>query len=148
MSISPEPGQAPRADDLVDALVQAAFVITAELSKIAAESDLSLTQLRVLGILQDRRLRMSALADYLGLEKSTMSGLVDRAEKRGLLERAPSAGDGRSVEVFLSAKGLRHAAVVRERVRDALSPLIGELGTLEQQRLHRLLDRMRGGREP
>jgi hypothetical protein len=38
--------------------------------------------------LRDRRLKMTALADYLGLEKSTMTGLVDRAEKRGLLERA------------------------------------------------------------
>jgi DNA-binding MarR family transcriptional regulator len=26
---------------------------------------------------------MAELADYLGLEKSTMSGLVDRAERRG-----------------------------------------------------------------
>jgi hypothetical protein len=28
---------------------------------------------------------MTALGDYLGLEKSTMSGLVERAENRGLL---------------------------------------------------------------
>jgi hypothetical protein len=49
----------------------------------------------VLAILRDRRLRMTALADYLGLERSTMTGLVDRAEKRGLLERAPNASDGK-----------------------------------------------------
>ena len=77
-------------DGLVDALVQAAFVTMAVLNKVGADNDLSLTQLRVLAILRDRRLRMTALADYLGLEKSTMTGLVDRAEKRGLLERAPT----------------------------------------------------------
>jgi DNA-binding MarR family transcriptional regulator len=34
-----------------------------------------------------------------------MTGLVDRAEKRGLLQRAPSASDGRAVDVFLSREG-------------------------------------------
>jgi hypothetical protein len=89
-------------DDLVDTLVQSAFATMAVLTRIAAEHDLSLTQLRVLAILRDRRPRMTALADYLGLEKSTMSGLVDRAERRGLLERVPGAGDGRAVDVQLS----------------------------------------------
>ena len=38
-----------------------------ELARIlAADHDLSLTQLRVLGILRDRRLKMSELASYLG----------------------------------------------------------------------------------
>src|ERR1700750_1101806 len=100
------------ADDLRDNLVQVSFGVMAVLNRAAAEHDLSLTQLRVLGILRDRRLRVSALAGYLGLEKATMSGLVDRAEKRGLLQRAPGAGDGRAVDVFLSAAG---AALV-ERV--------------------------------
>jgi len=81
-------------EELVDALAQAAFVTMAVLNKIGADNDLSLTQLRVCGILRDRRPRMAALADYLGLEKSTMTGLVDRAEKRGLMARAPSADDG------------------------------------------------------
>ena len=77
----------------------------AVLSKVGADHDLSLTQLRVLAILRDRRLGMTALADYLGLEKSTMSGLVDRAEKRGLLERAPNGEDGRAVDVLPQPRG-------------------------------------------
>src|SRR5215469_16850320 len=76
---------------LVDALVQVSFATMAVLNKTAADHDLSLTQLRVVGILADRRLRMTALAAYLGLEKSTLSGLIDRAEKRGILMRLPSA---------------------------------------------------------
>lgn len=40
----------------------------AVLTKVAADNELSLTQLRVLAILRDRRLRMTALAGYLGLE--------------------------------------------------------------------------------
>ena len=92
MEVSPpeERGSALEQDGLVDALVQAAFTVMAVLNKVGADNDLSLTQLRVLAILRDRRPRITVLADYLGLEKSTMTGLVDRAEKRGLLERAPN----------------------------------------------------------
>ena len=53
-------------DGLVDALAQAAFVTMAVLTKVAADNELSLTQLRVLAILRDRRLRMAVLAGYLG----------------------------------------------------------------------------------
>ena len=59
--------------------------------------------------------RMTGLADYLGLEKSTMTGLVDRAEKRGLLERGPNACDGRAVDVFLSPGGLPWPSVSTPR---------------------------------
>jgi len=140
----PKPSKRHRAkdDSLVDALAHAAFVTMAVLNKVGAEHDLSLTQLRVLGILRDRRPRMAALADYLGLEKSTMSGLVDRAEKRGLLARAPSPGDGRAVDVFLTAEGARFAERVHARVQDALSPLTTRLGPADQRRLQDLLERM------
>ncbi len=134
-------------DGLVDALVQAAFVTMAVLNKAGADHDLSLTQLRVLAILRDRRLRMTALADYLGLEKSTMTGLVDRAEKRGLLERAPSASDGRAVDVFLSPAGAELAGRLYVQVSKSLSPMLNELAPAEQHRLQTLLERMLGPRE-
>jgi DNA-binding MarR family transcriptional regulator len=145
--VIPQPaGQAPAGgqDGLVDALAQAAFATMAVLTKTGADNDLSLTQLRVLAILRDRRLRMTALADYLGLEKSTMTGLVDRAEKRGLLERAPSAGDGRAVDVFLSPAGAELAERLYARIARSLSPMTGKLTAAEQRRLQTLLERMLG----
>ena len=129
-------------DGLVDALVQAAFVTMAVLTKVGADNDLSLTQLRVLAILRDRRLKMTALADYLGLEKSTMTGLVDRAEKRGLLARAPNARDGRAVDVFLSPAGAELAERLYIHVRRSLSPMTSELALAEQRRLQTLLERL------
>lgn len=129
-------------DGLVDALVQAAFVTMAVLNKVGADNDLSLTQLRVLAILRDRRLRMTALADYLGLEKSTMTGLVDRAEKRGLLQRAPNAGDGRVIDVFLSPDGAELAERLYAHVGRSLSPMTSELAPAEQRRLQALLERL------
>jgi DNA-binding MarR family transcriptional regulator len=131
-------------DDLVDALAQVAFATMTVLTKVSADNDLSLTQLRVLAILRDRRLRMTALADYLGLEKSTMSGLVERAERRGLLERAPSPADGRAVEVFLSPAGAELAQRGHARIIRSLSPMTGQLAPAEQRRLQTLLERLLG----
>jgi DNA-binding MarR family transcriptional regulator len=127
---------------LVDALVQASFTTMAVLNKAAADHDLSLTQLRVVGILADRRLRMTELAAYLGLEKSTMSGLIDRAEKRGILARLPSATDGRAVDVTLTPAGRELAGRIHARVRAGLSPMTGELTAAEQARLRGLLEKI------
>jgi DNA-binding MarR family transcriptional regulator len=129
-------------DGLVDALVQAAFTVMAVLNKVGADNDLSLTQLRVLAILRDRRPRMTALADYLGLEKSTMTGLVDRAEKRGLLQRAPSASDGRAVDVFLSPVGAELAGRLSTHIAGTLSPMTSKLAPPEQRLLQTLLEQM------
>jgi DNA-binding MarR family transcriptional regulator len=114
----------------------------AVLARISAENDLSLTQLRMLAILRDRRPRMAALADYLGLEKSTLSGLIDRAQKRGLVERQVSADDGRAVEVFLSPAGRKLAKQVSAHTTEALTPATERLTSAEQHTLQSLLERM------
>jgi DNA-binding MarR family transcriptional regulator len=143
---------APSADtvqqDLIGALVRASFATTAVLSRVAAEHDLSLTQLRVLAILRDRRVRMSELADYLGLDKSTISGLVDRAEKRGLLQRAPSPADGRATDVFLTADGIQLAELGERKIAASLSPMTGKLTRAEARRLTALLEYVLEHQEP
>jgi DNA-binding MarR family transcriptional regulator len=134
------------ADDqaLIDALARTSFAVMAVLNRIGAEHDLSLTQLRVLAILRDRRGRMRDLADYLGLDKSTITGLVDRAEKRGLLQRAPNADDGRAVDVFLSTEGARLAEIGAIEIAQALSPMTERLTKSEARRLTALLEDVLG----
>jgi DNA-binding MarR family transcriptional regulator len=126
-------------DELVDALAQTSFLVMEVLTRTGAAYDLSLTQLRVLGILRDRRLRMAELAGYLGLEKSTISGLVDRAEQRGLLARARSGDDRRAVEVFMTDEGRRLAETVEADVRRALDPAIERLDQTRRTTLTQLL---------
>lgn len=130
--------------ELIDALARASFAVMAVLNRIGAEHDLSLTQLRVLAILRDRRARMTDLADYLGLDKSTITGLVDRAEKRGLLRRAPNADDGHAVDVLLSAEGVRLAEVGAAEIAMALSHMTARLTTTETRRLTALLEHVLG----
>ena len=144
---SRSPSEPPSSESaaLIDALVQAAFTIMAVLNKVAGDNELSLTQLRVLAILRDRHVGVTALAEYLGLEKSTMSGLVERAEKRGLLGRTQSESDRRGVHISITAGGTKLAERIYAQVERALLPHIDALGAAERARLRDLLERMLQG---
>lgn len=127
-------------DALVDGLVRSAFQVMGVLTRIGAEHDLSLTQLRVLGILRDRQPRMSDLAAFLGLDKSTMSGLIARAERRGLLTRGTSPGDKRAVVVLITDAGRDLTQSMYEEGRKALAPATGRLGPEQREQLAQLLE--------
>ncbi|SEO44670.1 MarR family winged helix-turn-helix transcriptional regulator [Amycolatopsis saalfeldensis] len=111
----------------VDALVQLSFLIQRVLSETGAEHDLSIVQIRLLGVLRDRRPGMLELGSHLGLDKSSMTGLVGRAEKRGLVQRTPSPHDGRAVLVSLTPLGRqlmqRCAAVIGRQITELTEPL-------------------------
>src|SRR5580658_2258388 len=89
----------------VDGLAQLSFVIMGALERRAAEHDLSLAATRLLGVLRDREPTMNELARLLQLDKSSVTGLVDRAERRGLVTRVPSPTDRRSALVRLTGAG-------------------------------------------
>lgn len=129
-------------DRLVDALGHAAFRTMGALTDLAADAGLSLTQLRVLAILRDRRLRIGDLADWLGLERSTMTGLVARASAKGLLAREPSAEDARAVDVVLTPAGREVARDLERAMRAALLPLTERLPAADRRALRELLERM------
>jgi DNA-binding MarR family transcriptional regulator len=120
---------------LVDGLVQLSFLVQTVLGRIAAGYDLSIIQTRLLGILRDRQLGMLELARILNLEKSSITGLVDRAERRGLVQRAASPDDGRAVRVTLSAHGLELAQTFAAEVAQQLDDLVEGLGDANRKRL-------------
>jgi MarR family transcriptional regulator, lower aerobic nicotinate degradation pathway regulator len=138
-----DPGQ-DHLDDLRDALVQISFALMAALTEVAAEHDLSLTQLRVLGILRDREPTMADLATFTGLERSTVSGLIDRATQRGLVVKTADTVDGRSVRVSLTEQARGLVPEVTAAIGDRIKPLIGQLSTNEQKRLTALLTKALG----
>lgn len=85
---------------------------------------------------------MTDLANYLGLAKQTVSGLVARTEQRGLVARAPNADDGRATDVFLTSAGAELVERLHLETRRALAPLTGQLSAPDQQVLQSLLERM------
>jgi DNA-binding MarR family transcriptional regulator len=135
-------------DELRDALAQMSFTLMAVLTEVAAEHDLSLTQLRVLGILRDREPTMAELATFTGLERSTISGLIDRAAHRGLVAKIADPRDGRSVRVTLTESAGELAREIAAAVGDRLTPLTGTLSIAEQKRLTALLTKALNGSDP
>ncbi len=126
---------------LVDGLAQLSFEVQGRLAEIAARHDLSLTQVRLLGVLRDREPGIQQLAEHLGLEKSSVSGLVDRAEARGLIRRATSPEDGRAVRVVISPKGRALVEKGEREVRTALLEVVAPLSNADRSRLTELLAR-------
>jgi len=122
-----------------DGLVRVAFDVAAAVGPVAAKHDLSLTQLRVLGILRDRTVRMSELADYLGLDRSTVTGLVDRAQARGLVERVRDGSDRRVTVVGLTAKARELQATLEREVEAAVGELVVDLTRAQGDALENLL---------
>ncbi|NEA35825.1 MarR family transcriptional regulator [Streptomyces sp. SID13031] len=128
--------------DAVDSLVQTSFTVMAVLSQAAAAHDLSLTQLRVLAILRDREPKMAELAAHLGLDRSSVSGLIDRAVKRDLVRRTASTDDARAVHVSLTPAGQRLTATLTAEIADLLTPLTTKLAATDQKRLATLLTKL------
>ncbi|MFD5626977.1 MarR family winged helix-turn-helix transcriptional regulator [Streptomyces sp. NPDC127072] len=148
LDLSPGPGPGPDATEpltTMDALVQLSFLVQGVLTRVAAEHDLSLIQVRLLGILRDRRPGMLELARHLGLDKSSMTGLVTRAEKRGLVRRLPSPDDGRAVLVALTEPGHRLTAECVAEVERRITALTEPLTSAEHTQVRALAAKLLRG---
>jgi DNA-binding MarR family transcriptional regulator len=129
---------------VVDALVQLSFKVQEVLGKVAAGHDLSLVQVRLLGILRGREPGMLELATYLGLDKSSVTGLVTRAELRGFVRRSGREDDRRAVHVALTSAGQKLTGVVEKEVGRELARFVAGLDDAESEQLASLASRLVG----
>ncbi|MFI6853153.1 MarR family winged helix-turn-helix transcriptional regulator [Streptomyces sp. NPDC050416] len=93
----------------------------------AAAADHALTgaQARLLSLLCLEPLPMRRLAQRLKCEPSNVTGIVDRLEARGLVERQPDPTDRRVKVAAATPEGRRVARSLRESLRFAREPLAG-----------------------
>ena len=133
---------------MVDELAQLSFAVMARLGKVADAHDVSLVVMRLMGILRDREPGMFELAWYLKLDKSSVTGLVDRAERRGLLQRKRREDDRRAVHVSLTPMGRKLAAVMEKEVAREMELLVSGLTPTERAQLVKLATKILGSREP
>lgn len=96
-------------DNLGIHLFKAYFSIYKYLKKTFQENDvesLNPTRMGILLALADEDgLIMSKLGQKLFLEKSTMTGVIDKMEADGLVERKTVESDRRALRIYLTAKG-------------------------------------------
>jgi DNA-binding MarR family transcriptional regulator len=91
-------------------------------------SGLSLPQFRALGFLQrEPGASLSAVAEHLGVSRSTASAIADRLVRAGLVDRAPDPAERRRVALTLTPAGAdllaRARAATRTLVADRLARL-------------------------
>jgi MarR family transcriptional regulator, lower aerobic nicotinate degradation pathway regulator len=127
---------------LADALLQLSFLLDNTVARIAAEHDLSVIHVRLLRVLRDREPGMFELAQQLELKKSTLSGLVNRSERRGLVERTASPDDGRAARLRVTAEGRKISRVIDERVNAEMEKLAAVLPRTERDRLARVVSQL------
>ncbi|MFE5089510.1 MarR family winged helix-turn-helix transcriptional regulator [Streptomyces sp. NPDC056638] len=118
-----------------------------EYDEAAAAHSLTGAQARVLGLLALEPTPMRKIAEKLKCEPSNITGIVDRLETRGLVERRPDPADRRVKLAAPTEKGSRTAQQLRDSLTFAREPL-AELSDGDRAMLRDLLRRMLGDSAP
>ena len=113
------------------------------ISATCARLDLSAPQIHLLlALVNDGPLPMGDLARRVAVTEKTITGLVDRLERDGLVERARTSADRRVVRVRLTARGARLARKLDQGILDRIAWLLEALGPGLSRDLFRILDKL------
>ncbi len=105
-----------------------------ESKKIQKEYGVSIPQVLCLSFLHDSTNYQSTQGEirkFLNLNSSTVSGIIDRLERKGYLARLPKSGDKRVVNIALTSAGdkllNRIPSLLHEQLSDRLKQLDAEV---------------------
>jgi DNA-binding MarR family transcriptional regulator len=125
--------QAAADPDIATGLVQITSLVQGIYARVSERHDLTPVQARLLCVLLDGPRGMAELAQCFGVEKAALTGLVDRAERRGLARRSPVPGDRRALRVTLTDAGHRAAAGFHAEVNAELGRLVSTLSPRDRE---------------
>ena len=86
---------------------------------------------------------LAQLSRRMLVTAGNLTGLVDRAERDGIVERRPDPSDRRLTRVFLTSSGHRLAQRAIARHAEIAEEIVGPLDGRERDELRRLLGRLR-----
>lgn len=127
---------------VVTSLVRAAFLVNAVYTESAREHGITMQQGVLLCVLMARPYGMGELGTALGLAKSSLSGLVDRSERNGLVRREPDRQDTRAVRVALTTRGRTLAETFYAETCRRVDKLTTGLDAADRETLAGLLGRV------
>jgi len=97
------------------------------------QGTVTMGQLHVLWLLQHHgAMSMSRLAELVGVSLSNATGIIDRMEEHGLIERARVDNDRRLVVVQPAAAGLQALSETETQKRDRLRSVLSHLSPTER----------------
>lgn len=127
---------------VVPALVRSAFLVNAVYAESAREYGITAQQGQLLCVLMSQPFGMGELGGMLGLAKSSLTGLVDRCERNGLVRREPDPQDMRAVRVALTSRGSKLAEEFYAETCRRVDKLPASLSAAERDTLADLLGRV------
>jgi len=108
------------------------------------KAGVSMTHMHVMWLLQHHGdLPMSRMAELLDVSLSNATGIVDRMEERGLVERVRVPDDRRVVLVRIAARGLQSLDEIEAVKHDRLQAILGRLDPTQIDRVALALDDIR-----
>jgi len=108
-------------------------------------SGISMTHLHILWLLEHHGdLTMGRLAELVDVSLSNASGLIDRMEERGLVERIRVPDDRRVVLVRVSPEGERMRDEIEAIKQDQMRSILGKLDAAQLTRLLGAVGDLRG----
>lgn len=127
--------------DAVKLFFELSHILRGKMKKEFLEKGITMPQGLIIGLLSDHgELMISELSTMLGFTNSTTSGIIDRLEKQGIVERTRSKEDKRIVNVKLLPKFSNIHDCFHKTMEAKLERLL-EKGTDEE------FDRIREGLE-
>ena len=117
--------------------------IDIESKKIQKEHGVSIPQVLCLTFLHDSPNYQATQADlrrFLNLNPSTVSGIIDRLEKKGFLARLPKIGDKRVVNIALTSSGDRLLKGIPSLLHVQLAEKLEQLSEIELNDVERGLN--------
>ncbi|GAA2399159.1 hypothetical protein Cme02nite_08000 [Catellatospora methionotrophica] len=130
---------APGTLDLAAGLIQLTARVQAVYARISERHDLTPVQAKLLCTLLAGPRGMAELAQRLGVEKAAMTGLMDRAERRGMARRSAVPGDRRSLQVSLTDAGRDAASAFHAEVGAELQELVAPLAPASREQFRAAL---------
>jgi DNA-binding MarR family transcriptional regulator len=73
----------------------------------------------------------SKVAEAAGLQRSNLSTVLGSLERKGVLERRPSAEDAREVKIYPTPRGTDNYALVRKEWARRVAEAAGDTGDIE-----------------
>jgi DNA-binding MarR family transcriptional regulator len=116
-------------------LVWLSVLVQRRYAQICADHDLTSVQATLLCVIKDQPQGMGELARQLGVAKNALSGLVDRIERRGLVQRETLQRDRRAVTLSTTALGKEIVSALYADVADRMPDIAGALPADERRRL-------------
>ncbi|MFI6512322.1 MarR family winged helix-turn-helix transcriptional regulator [Streptosporangium sp. NPDC050855] len=127
---------------IVSALVRSTFLVNAVYAESGREYGLTPQQGQLLCVLMAQPYGMGELGTMLRLAKSSLTGLVDRTERNGLVRRETDPRDTRAVRVALTPRGGRLAREFYTETCRRIETLSEGLQDAERDTLAALLGRV------